>query len=310
MHDKSSKYFEFLKKEIVNMLKLTYPAISDNVEDWKGQTITFFQEDLLEKVNEHISERWFYNHMKSTGKGLPRIDMLNLLSRYAGYSDWQEFTYKHKGEISSEIGNPNRVFIMVPLIVLLTLVVFYTLFKVLSVKEYQFCFVSADDLSSVISRKTQIEILDRDESPKTKFCDSVGCVKIKTDKIKIRFVVKSPYYKTDTIERVLKKFTRSEMVKLHTNDYALMIHYFSTSNVDDWKKRKEQLDMMFADSARIYEVFNGSTMGIELYDKQEFINKLTVPTGSLKQIEILDTKYVQEQIVALRFIQKKVENGK
>ena len=310
MHDKNSKYFEFLKKEIVNTLKLTYPAVSDNVEDWKGQTITFFQEDLLEKVNEHISERWFYNHMKSTGKGLPRIDMLNLLSRYAGYSDWQEFTYKHKGEISSEIGNPNRVFIMVPLIVLLTLVVFYTLFKVLSVKEYQFCFVSADDLSSVISRKTQIEILDRDESPKTKFCDSVGCVKIKTDKIKIRFVVKSPYYKTDTIERVLKKFTRSEMVKLHTNDYALMIHYFSTSNVDDWKKRKEQLDMMFADSARIYEVFNGSTMGIELYDKQEFINKLTVPTGSLKQIEILDTKYVQEQIVALRFIQKKVENGK
>ena len=248
--------------------------------------------------------------MKSTSKGLPRIDMLNLLSRYAGYSDWQEFTYKHKGEISSEIGNPNKVFIMVPLIVLLTLVVFYTLFKVLSTKEYQFCFVSADDFSSVVSKKTQIEILDRDESPETIFCDSVGCVNIKTDKVKIRFVVRSPYYKTDTIERVLKKFTRSETVKLQTNDYALMIHYFSTSNVDDWKKRKNQLDMMFADSARIYEVFNGSTLGIELYDKQEFINKLTIPSGSLKQIEILDTEYFQDQIVALRFTQKKVESGK
>ena len=165
-------------------------------------------------------------------------------------------------------------------------------------------FVSADDFSSVVSKKTQIEILDRDESPETIFCDSVGCVNIKTDKVKIRFVVKSPYYKTDTVERVLKKFTRSETVKLQTNDYALMIHYFSTSNVNDWKKRKEQLDMMFADSARIYEVFNGSTLGIELYDKQEFINKLTIPSGSLKQIEILDSEYFQDQIVALRFTQK------
>ena len=84
MQNRDLQYFELLKKEIVNTLKLTYPGIRDKIEEWKGQTITFFQEELLIKVNEHISEKWFYNHMKTKNRKLPRIDMLNLLCRYAG----------------------------------------------------------------------------------------------------------------------------------------------------------------------------------------------------------------------------------
>ena len=91
---------------------------------------------------------------------------------------------------------------------------------------------------------------------------------------------------------------------LKTNEYALMIHYFSTDNVSDWKKRREQLDKMFADTALILEVFNKGTLGMEMYDKWEFIDKISVPSENLRQIEILDTEYYQDQIVIMRFTQQ------
>ena len=91
---------------------------------------------------------------------------------------------------------------------------------------------------------------------------------------------------------------------LKTIDYALILHYFQTYNVSDWKKRREQLDKMFADTALILEVFNKGTLGMEMYDKWEFIDKISVPSENLRQIEILDTEYYQDQIVIMRFTQQ------
>jgi hypothetical protein len=82
------------------------------------------------------------------------------------------------------------------------------------------------------------------------------------------------------------------MVSLHANDYALMIHYFSSMNVGDWQNRRTHLDKIIDDRAMIYQVYNQKrAIGMELYNKWEFIDKLTIPSGSLKQIEILDTKF-------------------
>jgi hypothetical protein len=310
MQNRDFQYFELLKKEIVLTLRNTYPGVSDRIEEWKGQTISFLQDDLLEKVNEHISEKWFYNHMKSKNRKLPRIDMLNLLCRYAGYSDWEDFTFKNQSKISSFIitDKSNRVFILVPLLLLLVLAASYFIYKILITREYQFCFVDSYDFSAIASDKTQMNILNEDESPRTYRSDTNGCIVIRTDKTKIRFVVKSPYYRTDTIERILKKFNRTENVVLKTNEYALTIHYFSTGNVSNWKKRREQLDKMFADTALILEVFRHGTLGMEMYDKWEFIDKISFPSSNLRKIEILDTEYSQDRIVILRFTQQKKED--
>lgn len=59
---------------------------------------------------------------------------------------------------------------------------------------------------------------------------------------------------------------------------------------------------MFSDSARIFQVMEG-TIGMEMYNKWEFIIKLNLPTSSLRDIEILDTKYGNEKITHLRFKQ-------
>jgi hypothetical protein len=73
-------------------------------------------------------------------------------------------------------------------------------------------------------------------------------------------------------------------------------------SVKDWKNRRIRLDEMFDDAAMIYQVYNSrKAIGMELYDKWEFIDKLTMPSSSLKNIEILDTKFINEKISILRF---------
>jgi hypothetical protein len=115
-------------------------------------------------------------------------------------------------------------------------------------------------------------------------------------------LVETPYYHTDTIVRTLNRYNRKENIKLKIDDYAVMIHYFSKNNVNDWLKRRKDLDEMFSDSVKIFQVLN-ETVGMEIYNKWEFINKLTLPTNSLQDIEIIDAKYHGEKITRLRFKQ-------
>jgi hypothetical protein len=85
-----------------------------------------------------------------------------------------------------------------------------------------------------------------------------------------------------------------------------MIRFFAGSNVGDWQKRRNQLNRMISDSAMIYQVSSRETIGVELYNKWEFIDKLSLPSRSLKDIEIIDTRYEDEKISLIRFRQKEV----
>ena len=83
--------FERLKKEIqIEYLKNHSPSEED-ISQWKGIDIVYFQEDLRKKVKGSISEKTFYTYFKSTNiDKLPRIDMLNMFSAYIGYQSWYE----------------------------------------------------------------------------------------------------------------------------------------------------------------------------------------------------------------------------
>lgn len=301
------KYFRFLKGEIVAIMQKTYPGIPDSISDWKGQNITDFQTELQKKQNQYISEKWFYTHMKSESSKLPRIDILNFLSQYVGYHDWEDFKHirsdqKHK---SVKKDNSNSYFYLVPLLVVVILTVFYFVYKSFYSQEYTFCFYDSISKQPISNNIIEVTVLEKNESNKNYLCDTGGCFTIKTKKRKIRFVVETPYYHRDTILRRLNSFNRTENVKLQIDDYAIMIHYFSNSNVKDWLKRKEDLNIIFADNAKIFQVYEG-TVGMEIYNKWEFINKLTLPASGLRDIEILDTEYAGEKIKHLRFKQ----NGK
>jgi hypothetical protein len=305
MTSSENKYFEILKVKIVETMQQSHPEIPNSVSDWKGQHIFDFQEDLQFKQNENISEKWFYTHMKSANSKLPRIDILNILSKYAGYKSWDEFKLKNK-DSENEIApdKSNRVFYLAPLFLLIALLIIYLIVESMYTQVYTFCFYDSDTKKPVENSMVEITVLSDDESPVNYLCNNNGCFTIKTSERTIRFLVETPYYHTDTIVRTLNKFNRTENIKLKIDDYAVMIHYFSSGNVKDWEKRRDDLDQMLSDSAKIFQVLNHSgTVGMEIYNKWEFINKLSLPSSSLRDIEVIDKKYEGEKICRLRFKQ-------
>ena len=290
------------------MMQQSYPGINPSISDWKGQEITDFQEDLRIRAKANLSEKWFYTHMKSSHLSIPRIDMLNLLSRYAGYANWDDFVFKNRDIISIEPPAvysrtyANRFFILVPLLALVIMCIFYGLFWLFNTREYRFCFYDADTKEPITNSRIEIVLMLEGESPVYSIVFPDNCFLLKTDKSLIRMVVKAPYYRSDTITRIVRKMNRDEMVMLHADDYALMIHYFSMMKVDDWEKRKKDLEAMIDDEAMIFQAVNNrEAAGMALYNKQEFIDKMTMPTGSLRNIEIFGSQFRKGKIMVLRF---------
>ena len=285
-------------------MKNSYPGINPEISEWKGQEITDFQEDLLLKVNGRISEKWFYTHMKGVNLSLPRVDVLNILSQYAGYKNWDDFRFKNLKQVplSEKLKSTNRIFIKVPMILVTTMILLFILYKIINTQNYSFTFFDADTGDAIVNSNIQGELLLENESPVSYTSDNGGIIALRTDLSKIKMAIKSPGYLNDTIVRILKKFNRTESVRLNVDPYTLMIQYFSQTNVKAWQKRREKLDSMINDGAMIYQVPDQEEgVGMELYNKQEFIDKLTMPASSLRQIEILDTRYSHGQIVILRF---------
>ncbi len=297
-------FFELLKKKIAAVMLQSYPGMSSSIAEWKGQEITDFQEDLRQRVNAHISEKWFYTHMKSAKATLPRIDMLNLLSKYAGFANWNDFLYKNRQDgLPLKPGrSANRYFIVIPVLALAVLLVLYGLFKLFDTQKYNFCFYDADTREPVTNGNIEVSVLLEGESPEHHLCGSDGCFALSTDKSTLRMAVTAPYYRADTIVRTLKKLNHNEKIFLKANDYALMIHYFSMMKVDDWAKRRARLNEMIDDGAMICQVVsNREATGMALFNKEEFINKMTMPSGNLKSVEILASQFRNGRIVVLRF---------
>ena len=92
MADVDILHFESLKKEIQKQYLKNHTPSEEEISKWKGIDIIYFQEDLRKAAKGNISEKSFYTYFKSSPvKKLPRIDILNILSIYAGYESWHTF---------------------------------------------------------------------------------------------------------------------------------------------------------------------------------------------------------------------------
>ncbi|HSY76099.1 MAG TPA: hypothetical protein VK890_04540, partial [Bacteroidia bacterium] len=168
----------------------------------------------------------------------------------------------------------------------------------------RFCFTDSDAGTSVTNNKILVTLLHEQETPQTFSGNDSGCINLHCKPGKVTFIVKAEYYRPDTIVRTIAEGFMPETVRLKPDDYALMINIFSRSKIDDWNKRREQLQTMFTDDARIFQVYPGDRRGMEMLNKDEFIDKLTMPIASLKNVEVIETVYQGGKISALRFIQK------
>ena len=268
--------------------------------EWKGDTIALFQEDLISNSNGSISEKSFYTYFKKAPSKLPRIDVLNLLSLYAGYSNWEEFKNAHSGFIVDKVSEEKKNKLTAPLlgaVALLTFVVGFFYFQ--QENTSTFCLIDEDE-QKPLSNPTRIEILKPGESSVFLQTDDKGCFSYSTASEHITFVVDAPYYKTDTIVRT-STANNSLIVPMRKDDYALMLKYYSDGNLADIEKRRSQLENLIAPKAQIYQVFPNVT-GIELFTKKEFIHKMTIPTSALRDMHILDKEYANGQVTKLKFI--------
>ncbi len=313
-------YFDKLKEEIAARYRTKNPDAPLRIEDWNGKTIEGFQNDLQQEVKSAISLRWFYMHIKSVNEDkIPRTDVLNLLCRYAGYISWEDFIEKKKAEgilpilEDKEESNQGTIIekkrkrwlspaVMVVLIVIITGIWAGT--RKPTEIHCRFCFVDADFGTSVNNTKINITVLRDKESPQNIQCNDSGCVTLNCHPGKITFIVKAEYYHPDTITRLIAEGFKPETIKLDRDDYAMMISIFSHSDIADFEKRRNQLNMMFTDDAQVIQVSPKDMRGMELYNKEEFIDKMTMPVASLKNIEVIQTVYKGNKIALLRFIQK------
>lgn len=290
--------FEQLRLKVLETFQSRNAAVPSNFKEWSGQDITLFQEDLQDKVQTSISEKWFYTYFKQDQvHKLPRIDMLNLLSEYVGERSWTVFSQKHSSiQETHQEGKKTWLYLGLGIITVFTLaIIFYP-----QTITYKFCFVD-QDIKLPITAPLQVEIIKEGESSLYIQTTESGCFTYKTEDRLLSFKVASPYYKGITITRKHTGEEAMEEVSLAADEYALILHYFSSNNVDDWKTRRLELSKMIHDDAVIYQVFGNAEFGIDILSKEAFINKITLPTSSLRNMKILEISRDSEQIVKLKF---------
>ena len=305
--------FQLLKDKIQKTFQERYSEVNTSIKDWKGKEIKAFQKDLSDRVGGYISEKWFYTHIKvEQNSKLPRLDMLNMLAQYTGYLSWEDFEAQQINYSKPKIVTSPKflrkkyqwaIGVGLILISVLTISLVNTMPK--ENCNYQFCFIDADTKEHMIGKEIEILLLENDESPYRLICDSTACFQIDCEqKTAVKFVIKAPYYQIDTFSRSLNITDGQEVISVKADDYALMLHYFSTTKIEDWQKRRQQLQDIIAADAQIVQVYPTAQIGVEIYNKEEFINKMTMPLKSLKNIEILETKHSQGGITYIRFLQK------
>ena len=272
-------------------------ASSKDISLWKGQDIISFQEDLQQKVKGSISEKSFYSYFKNAPEKLPRVDILNLLSQYCDYKNWNDFKATHSKD---QLKNKKPVLLkatilLVSSLVLLTVIYMFTP----KTNTFNFCFIDQDRKQPINTIPMDIIILNDQQSPFYTKSNSLGCFSWTTKDDFIQFVVQSPYHKTDTIYRIVSS-RKNEEIQIRTDDYALMLHYYANGKIEDWEHRKQELSQLIAKDATIFQVLPHG-LGIEMYSKTKFINTLTTPTEQLKNIEIIESKRLNGQIIKLKF---------
>lgn len=307
------EFFYLLKSALLKKYQESYPEWRRTIHDFRGREIANFQQLLQEKVHSRISEKWFYTHLKPTqNEKLPRIDMLDLLSQFLDYSDWDDFKKQQEEidlttEVLKEKKKTKSGFSIQQMILIIAcflgLIVLWSAFLKEKSNMYTFCFVDADTKQSIQNKDLKIEIFQKEESPLLLEADENGCFEWNIKNEKITFAVNAPYFKSDTITRHLQNQNKTEIIYLYRDDYAWMIHIFSNAKIKDWEKRRNQLNEMLADDAVIFQVEKNNLMlGLEMLNKEEFIDRMTLPINSLKNIKIIQTVYKDDQISKLRFI--------
>lgn len=274
--------------------------------DWK----TFSSQDiqnligLIETgVKQTVSEKWIYTHLKpETNEKLPRKDMLDILSQWVGYSGWDEYVFKHKATETTTTpkaknSTKRRMFWIGGAIILGIAIWFYAVngSNTTQTIEVKNAFTNAP----IDSEEVKAVVVENEVETPVTIVDSK--LQLPSEKDSATIVLKSPYYKDKTI--VVHKEANAPIV-LQPDDYPMMLKGFMKSDIKDWQTRKEQLQMILADDLEVIVLLKDN-LGAEYFNKQEFSERLIVPSVALKKMKVVDIQSnADNKIHFIRIIQE------
>lgn len=301
--DEGLRAFAQLKAQVLNRYRQAYPHFQGTLADFRQADILNFQTMLEQQLQDRVSEKWFYTHLKiSHNEKLPRIDTLDLLARFVGHASWEAFCF---AQARAPWNNRRAWSVGLSLLGLLLLLGAFSWWPKPE-NELTLCFVDALRQQAITEVPVSVGVwVDGKMVDQHQVEDGQSCVEINIKNHDVSALISTaPYYFPDTIlaESLLR--TDKREVYLQADDYALMIHYFSNSKVADWKKRRQQLQQIFAEEAVIYQVDPAGRYGMDILNKTEFINRMTIPINTLRAVEVLQSTYLDGQIIELRFTVK------
>lgn len=287
--------FQLLKREVKIEVEKTL-RIRKEIKDWSMQDLQDFQADLEAKCKSTVSEKWIYLHFKNDNEKLPRVDVLNLISNYCNYKNWEDFLFLKTVKAPKR----NYKWIIYLTAVIITLGFgFQLLTNFDTSKILVLVFKDAYTQEIISTDQIQLEWLSTIENHIQKESHHVKLSMSLKDSIEI----KGPYYKPYFLKVNPEQLNDTIYIKLYPDDYALMLNYFSRSDVVNIEKRQRQLENAIHEEAKVFQVYQ-EYEGLEILNKEEFIERLLLPINNLKNLVILDIQYQDDLIYRLRFMQK------
>jgi len=293
--------FYKLKNDVLLTYQKQYPYFEGNWKTFSSQDIQNLIDLIAVQVKQTVSEKWIYTHLKvETNDKLPRKDMLDILSQFVGYSGWDEYVFKWKQQVVPNVVQPKQKYKVVFSLgfIGLFLIGFFS-YRYLNREEVQTIEVkNAFTEEQINSEEVKVVMIENNVETPIEMVDSKIQI---TTKDSAKIVLKSPYYKDKTI--VVGK-ENSNAIKLQPDDYAMMLKGFMKSDIKDWETRKEQLQKILADDLEVLVILKND-LGIEYFNKQEFSEKLIVPSVALKRMKVIDIQSNdKDEIKFIRIIQE------
>lgn len=296
--------FYELKKSVLERYKKRYPYFNGTWKNFSSQDILNLIDDVQEQTKNKVSEKWIYTHLKpEANEKLPRKDLLDIFSLYVGKSCWDEYKYqygKQKLVLNEKVSNPkskNNMYWSFGLVLVF----------ILGFLFWKFALQSNPIKTIQLKEQYTEEHVDEKMTKAFVIEDSLETeIPIENSKIKVKenskIIVKNPLFKDKEVD--LAQTPPTNTLLLEPNDYATILQGFIKSDIKDWQTRKVQLQKILHDNVEVIVMLKDN-LGAEYFNKEEFSQKLIIPTASLKKMQIVEIKNDEtNQITFIRLIQE------
>lgn len=293
--------FYQLKEKVLERYKESNPYFNGNWKNFSSQDILQLIDEIQIQTKSTVSEKWIYTHLKpETNVKLPRKDMLDILSSYANEKSWDAYKFN---AINTHVTLPQSdkqkskwklSYLLYSVLFLLFIGILY--FKIKKPNQTSIVLKNSFTNDSVSKQEVKAYIIeDSIEKPVDLEKEEI------TNEKPIKVLIKSPFYQSKKI--VIEPNLAVNTIELKPNDYAMVLKAFLKSDIKDWQIRKQQLKKILSDNLEVI-VMLPNNLGAEYLNKEEFAQKLIIPSPSLKKMSIIEVENDEnDRIKFIRIIQ-------